>query len=152
MMEGHRRQIETVPTGLPVLTGSAVERFGWEAYKVTNDVSAATGGSSIAASSGSDGTQTVAASVTTVIPPAAALNLAMQVGDCLLSAGMSANDVVVAMLGRTDAYGLTRVHIDVTYTSISASCYPARGAVPITCISVVQPDDIDYARYVRLAS
>jgi uncharacterized membrane protein YjjP (DUF1212 family) len=70
----------------------------------------------------------------------------MQVGDCLLSAGMSANDVVVAMLGITDAYGLTRVHVDVTYTSISASCYPARGAAPITCIRVVQPDDIDYSK------
>jgi hypothetical protein len=71
---------------------------------VTDDVSAATAGSSIAASSRSDGAQAVAASATTVTPPAAALNLAMQVGDCLLSAGMSANDVVVAMLGITDAY------------------------------------------------
>ena len=96
-----------------------------------NDVSAATGGSSTAASTGADGTQTVAVSATTPTPPAAALNLAMQVGDCLLSAGMSANDVVVAMLGITDAYGLTRVHVDVTYTSISASFYPARGATPI---------------------
>jgi uncharacterized membrane protein YjjP (DUF1212 family) len=113
---------------------------------VTNDVSAATGGSSTAASSGSDGTQTVGASATTITPPAAALNLAMQVGDCLLTAGMSANDVVVAMLGITDAYGLTRVHVDVTYTSISASCYPARGQAPITCIRVVQPDDIDYSK------
>jgi uncharacterized membrane protein YjjP (DUF1212 family) len=89
---------------------------------------------------------TGATSATAVTPPAAALNVAMQVGDCLLSAGMSANDVVVAMLGITDAYGLTRVHVDVTYTSISASCYPARGAAPITCIRVVQPDDIDYSK------
>jgi hypothetical protein len=94
---------------------------------VTNDVSAATGGSSFAAAGGSDGARTVAASTTTVTPPAAASNLAMQV-DCLLSAGMSANDVVVAMLGIIDAYGLTRVHVEVTYTSISASCYPARRA------------------------
>lgn len=71
---------------------------------MTNDVSAATGGASIAASSGSDGAQTVAASATTLAPPAAALNLAMQVGDCLLSTGMSANDVVVAMFRITDAY------------------------------------------------
>jgi uncharacterized membrane protein YjjP (DUF1212 family) len=92
---------------------------------------------------------TGATSATAVTPPAAALNLAIQVGDCLLSAGMSANDVVVAMLGITDAYGLSRVHVDVTYTSISASCYPARGAPPITCIRVVQPDDIDTARYAR---
>ena len=116
---------------------------------MTNDVSAQTGGSRIAAASGTDGTQT--ASATSVTQPAAALNLAMQVGDCLLSAGMSANDVVVAMLGITDAYGLTRVHVDVTYTSISASCYPARGAPPITCIRVVQPDDIDYSKVREVA-
>jgi hypothetical protein len=41
-----------------------------------------------------------------VTPPAAALNLAIQVGDCLLSAGISAKNVVVAMLGIADAYGL----------------------------------------------
>ena len=116
---------------------------------MTNDVSAQTGGSRIAAASGTDGAQT--ASATSVTQPAAALNLAMQVGDCLLSAGMSANDVVVAMLGITDAYGLTRVHVDVTYTSISASCYPARGAPPITCIRVVQPDDIDYSKVREVA-
>jgi uncharacterized membrane protein YjjP (DUF1212 family) len=116
---------------------------------VTNDVSAQTGGSRIAAASGTDGAQT--ASATSVTQPAAALNLAMQVGDCLLSAGMSANDVVVAMLGITDAYGLTRVHVDVTYTSIAASCYPAREAPPITCIRVVQPDDIDYSKVREVA-
>ena len=116
---------------------------------MTNDVSAQTGGSRIAAASGTDGAQT--ASATSVTQPAAALNLAMQVGDCLLSAGMSANDVVVAMLGITDAYGLTRVHVDVTYTSISASCYPAREAPPITCIRVVQPDDIDYSKVREVA-
>jgi uncharacterized membrane protein YjjP (DUF1212 family) len=116
---------------------------------VTNDVSAATGGSSLAASSGTDSAQT--GSATTVTPPAAALNLAIQVGDCLLSAGMSANDVVVAMLGITDAYGLTRVHVDVTYTSISASHYPARGAPPITCIRVLHPDDIDYSKVREVA-
>ena len=116
---------------------------------MTNDVPAAPGGSSFAASSGSDGAQT--ASPATVTPPAAVLNLAIQVGDCLLSAGMSANDVVVAMLGVTDAYGLTRVHVDVTYTSISASYYPTRGTPPITCIRVVQPDDIDYSKVREVA-
>jgi hypothetical protein len=39
----------------------------------------------------------------------------------------------------------------VTYTSISASYYPTRGAPPITCIRVVQPDDIDYSKVRRVA-
>jgi uncharacterized membrane protein YjjP (DUF1212 family) len=34
----------------------------------------------------------------------------------------------------------------VTYTCISAYRYSARGTAPITCIRVVQPDDIDYSK------
>jgi phenylacetate-coenzyme A ligase PaaK-like adenylate-forming protein len=118
---------------------------------VTNDASAA-GGSSIAASSGSDGAQTVGASATTVTPPAAALNLAMQVGDCLLSAGMSANDVVVAMLGITDAYGLTRVHVDVTYTSSRRPAIPRGGRRRSPASEWCSRMTLITARYVRWAS
>lgn len=81
-----------------------------------------------------------------VATAAAVLNLAMRVGDCLLSAGMSANDVVVVLLRITAAYRLARVHVDVTYTSLSASYYPGPDAAPITCIRVVRPDVVDYTR------
>jgi uncharacterized membrane protein YjjP (DUF1212 family) len=81
-----------------------------------------------------------------LVTAAAVLNLAMRVGDCLLSSGMSANDVVVVLLRITTAFKMTRVHIDVTYTSLSASYYPARGAAPITCIRTVRPDVVDYSR------
>ena len=46
----------------------------------------------------------------------------------------------------TAAYRMARVHIDVTYTSLSASYYPGRDAAPITCIRVVRPDVVDYSR------
>ena len=46
-----------------------------------------------------------------------ALELALRVGDVLLTAGMSANDVVVEMLRITEAYGLKRVHVDLTFNS-----------------------------------
>ena len=78
--------------------------------------------------------------------PHAALQLAMRIGDVLLSAGMSANDVVVAMLRVTDAYGLSGVHVDVTYTSISASYYPGPGLAPVTSIRIVKPSVPDYTR------
>ena len=55
------------------------------------------------------------------VPAAGALDLAVQIAGCLLSAGMSANDVVVVALRITRTYGLRRVHFDVTYTSIAAS-------------------------------
>ena len=38
---------------------------------------------------------------------------------------MSANDVVVDMLRITEAYGLKRVHLDITFTSIAVTDYPA---------------------------
>jgi uncharacterized membrane protein YjjP (DUF1212 family) len=72
--------------------------------------------------------------------------LAVQIAGRLLSAGMSANDVVLVALRITRSYGLQRVHFDVTYTSIAASYYPAPGVPPITCIRTVQPDVIDYAQ------
>jgi uncharacterized membrane protein YjjP (DUF1212 family) len=80
------------------------------------------------------------------VPAAGALDLAVQIAGCLLSAGMSANDVVVVALRITRTYGLRRVHFDVTYTSIAASYYPAPGVPPITCIRTVQPDVIDYTQ------
>jgi uncharacterized membrane protein YjjP (DUF1212 family) len=80
----------------------------------------------------------------------AALQLAMRMGDALLSAGMSANDVVVFMLRVTDAYRLRGVHVDVTYTSISASYYPGPGLAPITSIRVIRPTVVDYTRVRRI--
>jgi uncharacterized membrane protein YjjP (DUF1212 family) len=62
-----------------------------------------------------------------------ALELALRVGDVLLTAGsMSANDVVVEMLRITEAYGLKRVHLDVTFTSIAVTYYAAPTSVPMT--------------------
>ena len=77
---------------------------------------------------------------------AGALDLATQIAGCLLSAGMSANDVTLVVLRITRTYGLRRVHVDVTYTSISASYYPERGVPPITSVRVIQPDVIDYGQ------
>jgi uncharacterized membrane protein YjjP (DUF1212 family) len=82
--------------------------------------------------------------------PHAALRLAMRIGDALLSSGMSANDVVVTVLKVTDAYGLSGVHVDVTYTSISATCYPAVGQPPVTAIRIVRPTVVDYTKVRRL--
>jgi uncharacterized membrane protein YjjP (DUF1212 family) len=72
-------------------------------------------------------------------------------GDSLLVAGMSANDVVVRVLGITEAYGLRNVHVDVTYTSISATYYPPSGAAPVTAIRTVQMDVANYGLVQRLS-
>ena len=74
----------------------------------------------------------------------------MRIGDAMLSAGMSANDVVVLMLRHHHAYGLRRVHVDVTFTAISASYRPGPGLAPVTAIRVVHPDVVDYSKVRQL--
>jgi len=82
-----------------------------------------------------------------------ALELALRVGDVLLTAGsMSANDVVVEMLRITEAYGLKRVHLDVTFTSIAVTYYAAPTSVPMTLVRTVQPDALDFTEVRRVQS
>jgi uncharacterized membrane protein YjjP (DUF1212 family) len=79
-----------------------------------------------------------------------ALELALRVGDVLLAAGMSANDVVVEMLRITEAYRLSRVHVDVTFTSIAVTYYAAPTNVPMTLVRTVQPDVLDFTKVRRV--
>jgi uncharacterized membrane protein YjjP (DUF1212 family) len=79
-----------------------------------------------------------------------ALELALRVGDVLLAAGMSANDVVVEMLRITDAYELERVHVDLTFTSITVTYYAAPTTVPMTLVRTVQPDVLDFTKVRRV--
>ncbi len=75
-----------------------------------------------------------------------ALELAMRIGDMFMVAGMSANDATVYILKICNAYGLERVHVDVTFTSITASYYPGQGLPPISSVRVVRPSTIDLSR------
>jgi len=74
------------------------------------------------------------------------LDLTMRVGDHLLASGMSANDVVVQMLRITRSYGLTGVHVDLTYTSISVTHYRGPAKAPLTVTRIVQPLVVDYTK------
>jgi uncharacterized membrane protein YjjP (DUF1212 family) len=82
----------------------------------------------------------------TTADSAHALDLAMRAGDLLLSAGMSARDVVVTTLRIASAYGLTQVYVDVTYTTISASYQPSPDLPPVSYTRVVRPGNADYSQ------
>ena len=62
----------------------------------------------------------------------AVIDLAMRVGETLLSTGASASGVVATVLRLTDAYGLRSVHVDVSFTSISVSYHRGPDADPMT--------------------
>ena len=80
----------------------------------------------------------------------AVIDLAMRVGETLLSTGASASDVVATVLRLTDAYGLRSVHVDVTYTSISVSYHRGPDAEPMTVMRCVKVRSTDLTRLERL--
>ncbi|QBR93217.1 threonine/serine ThrE exporter family protein [Nocardioides euryhalodurans] len=84
--------------------------------------------------------------VTTRVPSMPVLDLTMRVGDHLLASGMSANDVVVQMLRVTRAYGLSGVHVDLTYTSISVTHHRGPTRQPLSIVRVVQPLAVNYTK------
>ena len=80
------------------------------------------------------------------VPSMPVLDLTMRIGDHLLASGMSANDVVVQMLRVTRAYGLTGVHVDLTYTSITVTHHRGPTKAPLTVSRVVQPLVVNYTK------
>ena len=80
----------------------------------------------------------------------AVIDLAMRVGETLLSTGASASDVVATVLRLTDAYGLGSVHVDVTFTSISVSYHRGPDADPMTVMRAIKVRSTDLSRLERL--
>ena len=94
----------------------------------------------------------------------AALELAMRIGDLLQSSGQSANDTVVVIRRVCQAYGLRRVQVDITSTSIVGSylepAQPVDGVTPsttgrlsgqpVTSMRMVEPAHQDLAKTAAL--
>ena len=80
----------------------------------------------------------------------AVIDLAMRVGETLLSTGASASDVVATVLRLVDAYGLRSVHVDVTFTSISVSYHRGPDADPMTVMRGIKVRSTDLTRLERL--
>lgn len=80
----------------------------------------------------------------------AVIDLAMRVGETLLSTGASASDVVATVLRLVDAYGLGSVHVDVTFTSISVSYHRGPDADPMTVMRGIKVRSADLTRLERL--
>jgi len=78
------------------------------------------------------------------------IDLAMRVGETLLSTGASASDVVATVLRLTDAYNLRSVHVDVNFTSISVSYHRGPDADPVTVMRGIKVRSTDLTRLERL--
>lgn len=80
----------------------------------------------------------------------AVIDLAMRAGVALLATGAAAYDVVTTVLTLTRAYGLTSVHVDVTYASVTVSYHRGPSADPLTVMRVVRHRVQDFTRLERL--
>lgn len=72
------------------------------------------------------------------------LDLALRIGEILLSSGAGAADVTATMLGITRHYGLRNADIDVTFTSLRMSHQSDPDEMPVLLTRNVTQRDIDY--------
>ena len=88
----------------------------------------------------------------TVEPSSAArvIDLALRIGELLLASGEGSEDVEVAMVGITEAYGLARCETNVTFTVITLSYQPSLTDTPISLERVVRRRTVDYTSLAAL--
>lgn len=74
------------------------------------------------------------------------VDLSLRVGALMLLTGASAAEATAAILRITNIFGLSRVHVDVTYTSVQVSYTRGPGSDPLTAMRNVGEPSGDYAR------
>jgi uncharacterized membrane protein YjjP (DUF1212 family) len=72
------------------------------------------------------------------------LDLALRIGEILLSSGAGAADVTATMLGITHHLGLRNADIDVTFTLLRMSYQPDPDEMPVLLTRNISQRDIDY--------
>lgn len=78
------------------------------------------------------------------------IDLALRVGEALLSTGASAAEVVATVLRLAAAYGVHSTHVDITFTSISLSAQRGPDEDPLSVMRVVKSRSPDYSRLEEL--
>ncbi|GAB2853598.1 hypothetical protein GCM10027176_65420 [Actinoallomurus bryophytorum] len=81
-----------------------------------------------------------------------ALDLVLRVGELLLASGEATERVNESMLSLAVAYELPRCEVSVTFTVISVSVHPGRGALPVTGARAIRRRNPAYWRLVALHS
>jgi uncharacterized membrane protein YjjP (DUF1212 family) len=72
------------------------------------------------------------------------IDLAVRIGETMLTTGAPASEVTLTIVRVAGAYGLSPVHIDVTYNSITAAHHRSGATRPITLMRVVRQSAPDH--------
>lgn len=76
----------------------------------------------------------------------AVIDLALRIGEALLTTGGSAADVVTTVLRLTAGYGVRSTHVDITYTSVAVSIQRGVDEDPLSVMRVIKARYPDYSR------
>lgn len=76
----------------------------------------------------------------------AVIDLCLRTGEAMLATGSSAADAVATVLRISNAYGITALHFDVAFTSISVSMNRGIKQDPLTIMRIIKVRTIDYSR------
>jgi uncharacterized membrane protein YjjP (DUF1212 family) len=84
--------------------------------------------------------------VAPLVPVPRVLDLTLRIGELLLAGGEGAEDVEAAMFGVTQAYGLDRCEVTVTFTLISVTHQPSLVDPSVSLARTVRRRGTDYTR------
>lgn len=76
----------------------------------------------------------------------AVIDLCLRTGEAMLATGASAADSVATVLRISQAYGITGMHVDITFTSITVSMHRGLNEDPLSVMRIVRVRTIDYTR------
>lgn len=76
----------------------------------------------------------------------AVIDFCLRLGEAMLVTGASVADTTTALLRVCRAYGLTGVHVDITYTSVTLSMHRGVHRDPITVMRIISYFGTDYSR------
>jgi uncharacterized membrane protein YjjP (DUF1212 family) len=74
------------------------------------------------------------------------IDLCLRAGEAMLATGASASDVVATVLRISDAYGISAMHVDITFTSITVSIHRGMNEDPLSVMRIVRVRTTDYTR------
>lgn len=79
------------------------------------------------------------------------LELAIRIGEVLLSSGETVAETTASMLRVADALGLPSCDVDITFTSITMCCHRGMEAGPVTTMRLVRYRSLDLTRLTQVA-
>lgn len=74
------------------------------------------------------------------------IDLCLRAGESMLATGASAADVVATVLRISTAYGVSGMHVDITFTSITVSVHRGEDEDPVSVMRIVRVRTTDYTR------